>query len=364
MKILLPIAFISVFLGIGEYKYIISVLSATIIYLYNKKNLTFNKSQSKLFIYLLLPSIFCILYMLIGILIGDFNFYKEEIKNIIFKVLPIIISFIIIEACRFKQVNINSLFRWSLYGYIFNYLMEIHARGIANIHTIESSHGFIFVVFALYYFMIEKNNINLLISILIIISCGKRTLFYILILIIILYYLFKLITKKCRSYKYIIVISTIISLFIISIFYIYLIRNDILNNILLKNGILDSGRNYVWSFFRNDYFIDISYLGKGMGFVDNKLAYIGNKSFGLLHNDILKNYIEIGMIGTLINLILIFIIIFRFKDKSLIIFINQINIITFLISSMDNIQIYISYLLPMYSIIFILNREHSNYRNT
>ena len=68
----------------------------------------------------------------------------------------------------------------------------------------------------------------------------------------------------------------------------------ILNNLLLEKGILDSGRNYIWSFFRNDYIIDFSYLGKGIGFVDTKLKYIGNKSFGLFHNDILKIYIEMN----------------------------------------------------------------------
>ena len=93
--------------------------------------------------------------------------------------------------------------------------------------------------------------------------------------------------------------------------YIWMLSQNIIEIIFDKLGINSMGRTEIYAAMRNYYEFSPAFIGRGLGFVSysigNQLIDVGNTSRGDIHNDLLRQYIESGMISYLIWLVLFFI---------------------------------------------------------
>jgi hypothetical protein len=88
--------------------------------------------------------------------------------------------------------------------------------------------------------------------------------------------------------------------------YTYLLSTGVFEAIMLKYNVNLMGRDRIYASFRPFYYYSVSFVGNGYGFtaqylLDNALALMKQLHGALgLHNDILRLYIELGFIGSLV----------------------------------------------------------------
>lgn len=139
--------------------------------------------------------------------------------------------------------------------------------------------------------------------------------------------------------------------------YIFITRSGLLNMIVLKFGINTQGRLTVYERIGQLYTVSPGYIGIGTGNVRVFLENNGGEAFGLLHNDILAIYIEIGFWG-FITFFAVHAAAFRRNSRYVscgcLAMVVLLYLYTFINYMTDNISIYISYLYPFYLMVFSL----------
>jgi hypothetical protein len=121
-----------------------------------------------------------------------------------------------------------------------------------------------------------------------------------------------------------------------------------------------NGRVEIYSRMAQEATYSVWYLGKGLGVVEKLLECWNISKFANLHNDLLKFYIELGVLGLAIYLTS-YLVMFYFVGKNYgnakMSFILAISIYTVLLFATDNVSIYVMYLFPMYSVFFAVLSE-------
>ncbi len=164
---------------------------------------------------------------------------------------------------------------------------------------------FLFGQFFIYYMMFAPGNskkekrirlLGIILSVFFILVGLKRSVLPAVILVCIFVMLLRLFKKPGK-----IIIATGIALSLFFWVYLYLSRSGILVAFLESLGVDMMGRDVLWS-LPNDYY-ELSLFWKGLGFegvtdLVNKFFQAGliNRPYPL-HNDILKNFIELGALG-------------------------------------------------------------------
>jgi len=219
-----------------------------------------------------------------------------------------------------------------------------------SIDLFESTYAFPIGLYVIY-FMFRKSHFKFLIALILAILAHKRIAIGALVLTIVFYFVLEKLNKKIGK-KVALVAFIVFSSFVF--LYIFSIQTHIIDSFVQRFQINTQGRLYTYHYFDESYKLSYKYLGQGLGFVLNTLKnmYIKN-----LHNDFLSMYIEIGFIG-----LLIFILIYYkyikyvyekcdYKCASAVI---TIIFYTFILYLTDNVSIYISYLIPYFTIILNL----------
>ena len=96
-------------------------------------------------------------------------------------------------------------------------------------------------------------------------------------------------------------------------------------------------------------------VGKGIGVVETLLEAWNIRTFANLHNDLLKFYVELGIIGLLIFLlsygVVFYIVGHKFGVEKMCMVLSM-SLYSIALFATDNVSIYVLYLMPYYSILF------------
>lgn len=100
-----------------------------------------------------------------------------------------------------------------------------------------------------------------------------------------------------RSFAY---VSGVIML-IVGLVYIWGLSVNIVDLVTERFHINTMGRSEIYSVMRNYYDFSVTFWGKGLGYVSYSISTglidVGNQFRGDIHNDMLRQYIELGMFG-------------------------------------------------------------------
>ena len=229
----------------------------------------------------------------------------------------------------------------NLFFYVITNLEFLKRRIIENGFA-ESVLAFVFGMYIIYYAYCKRWS-NLIIAVVLMYCSEKRiamlAAFVALMVMMILWLA--------------LIIWGAVTVFVL--FYVWAICSGTLAYFCQGIGINTNGRIKMYTsvveWFGNSTIV----FGKGLGIVEKLLEYWKLVGFNNLHNDLLKFYIEIGIVGLSLYLlsygIAIKLIGNKFGNKPMSLFL-VVGIYTIALFATDNVSIYIIYLIPMYSIYF------------
>jgi len=237
-------------------------------------------------------------------------------------------------------------------------LLEVHELtfvfGITVVYLILSE-----------YFKSKKINRRWLILLTIFCLLGfKRILILAMFLSIVCYWLF----KKCKRPYFIISISL---LFIaISLLWVFICSSwDIITGLSLQYNIDLSGRNWIYSNFYPYYEYSVSYLGSGIGYVQQLIGQmdtmvLNGHSIGL-HNEYLRLFIELGFVPYIFYFVLLIpimvFIIYKKVDIQAAVLYFSLWMVTLVCIATDNLLTYPNYMLT-FNIIIITSISETRRR--
>lgn len=149
----------------------------------------------------------------------------------------------------------------------------------------------------------KSNKLTMVIAIILFIIGGKRIGLAGLILVSV----FLIVTRKLsiRAKKFVIKLTGMIVFFIV-LLYVYVVISGKFRILMANYGIDLMGRDVIYNYFSKLCTFNLSFIGRGAGFVGRTFSYTSTTelynmaSVKALHNDFLKNYIELGFIGFLL----------------------------------------------------------------
>ncbi|MDD6072610.1 MAG: hypothetical protein PUC12_17635, partial [Clostridiales bacterium] len=148
--------------------------------------------------------------------------------------------------------------------------------------------------------------------------------------------------------------------------YFYTIYTSQLGPWMWKHNINPMGRTDAYDQVKFMYELTPAFVGRGMGYVADYLSSAGIVGFGLLHNDDLAMYIELGFWGFLVFLasygVIFRVMLKRLRQREAVLVVCLI-LYTLVNYMTDNISIYISYMYPLYVMILALMHQGEKERN-
>lgn len=289
-----------------------------------------------------------------------FLFFKQEAVNISF--IPYCLSFFTSVIVSLVHNGLNDFYRM-LFDDTFN-------GSVLEMSELLPAIG-IFLIYYLFCYSISKSNdcLRRIIICLIILTIGTKRIIIISIFIIFILYFF----LKKKKNKFILNLELIIGIVLILVMYIfiYLIKSEYLFHLLSKYNVNTMSRTPLWLSVKHTYEFSPFFIGRGLGYVtlwiDNNWAsidIIGLKGSIGLHNDVLRQYIDMGFVGFALYYLFKLIYLPRYiysvasKNSSLIIF--SIIVYETLCCFTDNVSGYHVFLWPMYLVIFSLVMNFEN----
>ena len=223
------------------------------------------------------------------------------------------------------------------------------ARLIIESGVAESTFAFVFGLYVIYYFY-KKNWICTALAMILMYWSDKR----IVMLAAGIGILIMIFVKIFKNHKGLIVaIWGCVSCFVL--IYIWLICSGTLNYFCQGIGINTNGRLKMYSNMMEWFHESIMISGNGLGIVEKILECWNVYAFNNLHNDLLKFYIEIGVLGLCFYLISYGVVLWLTEKKygnNVISLLLSTFIYSIVLFATDNVSIYILYLIPLYSIYF------------
>lgn len=333
------------FTDLGFFKYIICFI---LLFLFKRIKL---KQQDLIKVKAIsFPILILLLYTILNLFHTKITLYF--IKDILLYITPFII--ILFLNIKMKELSIDKTYIVDKTFFILNCFTLIRVFNWLilkkDFELFESADAFVYVLFCTYYF-IQNKYVNCMISIGIILFYQKR-IANIAVCLVFIFLIFNFIFKKTKLKAKTCIIAFL--LIAISFGYIYCIKDNIITEFLFKNHILDMGRTNAWNRMSNYYSLSIFYFGQGIGFCSDKVIALGYNRMRLLHNDILKFYIELGFIWFIIYLLSYFKPLKYVKnEKDWTLFVSVLLAMIFIFFT-DNISIYFTSLFIYYAIVFSL----------
>lgn len=288
-------------------------------------------------------------YLFLGTIGSTLNghFYINTFKILAFWLVPLVAAFSIYVYAEDKMKYIVNI---QMISIAFVYLGH---RGIEVWKMLgsESIYAFTFGAFFLYY-IFKKRWFWAVLSFALMCNGDKRitvlaTACSLLILGVL--WLFRY-NEKLIYAVWGMTIGAIIS-------YIYLICSGTLRYYSEGLGINTNGRMVMYDRMLEYFRGSKMFLGQGLGIVEENLQYWNISSFGNLHNDLLKFYFELGIIGLFIFLMsygVMFFFVKRTSGKAEMAFMLSVTMYSMILFTTDNVSIYITYMLPLYSLCFAI----------
>jgi len=304
-----------------------------------------------------------LLYNLLLLTLSEFEFLYRYIQETIFLITPL--SFLIVIALLYKK-GINNSYSVSiilLIVYILTYVIfvinhdDIFSIFIIKIKSFitsefpgESIFSFSFGLLSVYYFIRKKYNL-FIVSYYFTIVSGKRIAILAVLLVIVIHFILMHISINKKKYiKYLaLAVNMLLPLLI------YYLANGFFDDIFYNlTGMtvnqITLGRQYLYSQVFED--VNISIFGYGLGYTSYYLQY-NSMHLNNLHSDILKYFLEFGVLIFPIVVFYIYKIFEKYNNALLLIIFTNIILFT------DNITIYHSYTVLLgILIILIINDKN------
>lgn len=324
----------------GTIKYILAMgLSGLFLFLGRK-----NKWSSEALIIVALPAV---VYTLIGSINALLNtcIPTATIKEMIYWLVPVVIAFALYTYYGEDMERIVDIqFLASIVVYF-----RVYYWSIFRYWKMESVFAFVFGAFVIYYLYKKKWIMSILAAVLTYMCVKKIAFLAVAGSLVIMGIVF--LSKKSRA-----VVLTLWAMLGSGIFYyLYLLDSGVLKNVLYYFGNYANGRFTMYDRFREMYDVSVLYFGRGLGYVVDILESWNIPTYGNLHNDLLKFYIELGFWGMLLFLIsygVIFYMTEKKFDASKMCLLFVMSIYSIILFMTDNVSIYMLYLVPVYSIFF------------
>lgn len=275
----------------------------------------------------------------------SFNIQTTTVKIILFWLVPLFFSFSLYVYYGKDMLRIVDM---QFLGCCLIYAVP-NIRGVIENGSAESIFAFVFGMYIIYY-AYRKRWCYFMIAMILMYYSDKRIAMlaaFAALVIMILLWLFR------NHKKLALMIWGVAAVFVL--FYIWAICSGTLAYFCQGIGINTNGRIKMYTMMVDWFGSSIIVFGKGIGIVEKLLEYWRLFGFNNLHNDLLKFYVEIGIVGLSLYLfsygISMKMIGTRFGNKPMSLFLVM-AIYSVALFATDNVSIYIIYLIPMYSIYF------------
>lgn len=324
--------------GIKKYG-IVLLLSIVFTWLSRKK-----KCSIEAFICTALPMIIYLFMGSVGALLSA-HFYDSTIKIILFCTLPYLLVF---SFYAYYGKDMERIVDYQMIASCMVFFKPNPLEIIAALHF-ETVYAFTFGLFVLYYSYKKRWGMFTLAMIFMYMS-DKRIAFLAVgaaLIVMGILWLFRN-NRKLAAF-----IWSIVSIAVN--FYVYFIYSGKLEYYCQGMGINTNGRVKMFGLFAEWFDRSFLWFGKGIGVVEKLLENWQFSDFANLHNDLLKFYIELGLLGLLLLLLGFGICFFRAGNKigkPQMTFLLVIAVYSMVLFATDNVSIYVLYLIPMYSMCF------------
>lgn len=217
--------------------------------------------------------------------------YKDKAIDIIFK--SALLNYIIYIVCFIKTNGFISLFI-NTYKTIFE---DVSTKSILEAHEVTFVFGLLFLY---YLFTNHRKNKNKMIICLIMSLLGfKRIMLLAILIAILLKFVLNMAAKRVsiKNLSNKITFGITILILLISFLWLHIISDEKINQISEKNNINFMGRLQIYELIRDEYNLDIFFLGRGLGFIsywgEINVYYTNGVA---LHSGIIQMYVENGFI--------------------------------------------------------------------
>lgn len=267
------------------------------------------------------------------------------LKILLYTIMPFVLAF---SMNTFYGKEMKHIVNVQFLGCLLAYAL-FDAPTFIKIFRWESVFAFSFGIFALYY-LYEKNWKCFVTAILFMLFAEKRIAIVAVaaaLFVMGMMWLFRY-SKKLALLLWGLVIAA-------AYLYIYMIYSGALEAFCWGANINTNGRVEMYGRMAQEARFSLTYLGKGLGYVETLLSHWNILTYVNLHNDLLKFYVELGFTGFLLYLLSYgFILHFAEKkfDLKKMSFLLVLLVYTMLMFTTDNVSIYMLYLVPLYSIFF------------
>lgn len=322
----------------GMKKYVIVLAIGLVFYVLGRKK----KWSPEILFCAAIPMVLYVLMGAIGLLLSA-NAQMTSFKVVLYVTVPVIFSFALYV---FYGENMKHIVDIQFLGSILGYAI-FDAPYWVKIFRWESVYAFVFGIFAVYY-AYKKNWKLFVVAVLFLLFAEKRIAILALfgaLMVLFFVWLFR------HNQKLIYIIWGAISI-IISV-YLYLICSGKMKAICWAANINTNGRVEIYSRVAEEFPATI--MGNGLGIIEQMLEYWNVSVYSNLHNDLLKIFIELGIVGFVVFLAgygVMFWFAGKIAEKSKVSYLLSIVVYTMLLYATDNVSIYMIYLIPFYSTIF------------
>lgn len=346
MELLLTLGIYWILDESGSIKYIAAILLSMIFFFFGRKK----EIKADLVICTALPMVTYLAMGCFGAFVSA-NFFGSTLKIILLWLLPYLVT-LALYVCFDKDME--KLVDFQLLASCLVFLKPNPLEIIVALHF-ETVYAFTFGLFAVYY-AYKKRMAMFAVAVAFMYMSDKRIAFLaVAAALIVMGILWVFRNHKKLALFIWTIVSGMIGL------YIYVIYSGVLEYFCQGLGVNTNGRVKMYGRLAEWFDREFLWFGKGVGVVEMLLENWSVSDFNNLHNDLLKFYVELGLIG-----LLFFLVSFGFcfywaekkVGKSQMSFLVAIAIYSIILFMTDNVSIYILYLLPMYSMCFAVLSEN------
>lgn len=286
--------------------------------------------------------VYMILGSFAGIMHGSYQF--DTVKIMLYGILSFALAF---SMYAYYGKDMKRIVDIQFWGSCVVYLSLTIVYMVTRFARVESTFAFVFGIFTIYYAYQKRWKMFAFSTVFMYLADKRIVLLAVVasLFVISILWLFRH-DKKLAFLSWGVVIGGIF-------LYIYLITSGTLEAFCWGANINTNGRVEMFGRMANEFSTGL--FGNGLGVVEHILACWDIDVFANLHNDLLKFYIELGILGFLMYLFSYFVLyhlVAKNFGNSKMCFVLGISIYTIFLYATDNVSIYVMYLLPMYSVLF------------
>lgn len=250
---------------------------------------------------------FAVGYQFLAILVAAVTLYLFGNKGIYYQLFALVLANLIVLIQSIMQYGVSEV--WSEFAtLIVTFTKE---TGPIMKRFESSEHSFALAFFLLFFLLdLKKNRRNwpwFIVSLILFFMGLKRSVFFSIIISFLLGLILNKYFKKSTK-KILIILATIAS--ILAVVYIVAVDRG-LYDWMEEIGISTASRNWIAQAIQDVYEVTIGYFGRGIGYVSGSVS-LGQLDISLpdgyfigdIHNDLLRQYIELGFIGYIIWVLL------------------------------------------------------------